>query len=633
MITSKETHWPFIPTHLTDIIDPDTLSVIESGWSERLERPITIIDLPSPIEKKSTRIESINEKRRYEAFCLFLRSENRIRGGDAACKAWDILQANISINKYIESGEPYRKFYCYLGLIDTTYVIRVNGYPVAVVFSGQYLPDEGPKRIQEIVQNIEVNPHIPLPLSSEEKRQLSEQAEMLSPIPERARTDLEQAAKHIQSIAEAEFEKRKRQSEQKFLEELRHFTLDDSEMSHSNIQKRLDDLLDKVTQFCHCKYAIFFASAREGDTVLVPLAKSGILPSVTKLPHFNWVKAGLQQEYLDMGKWIILPGWHEARIKGIKGDNSEYFSDTACLILVSLRSNYRCVLIFGPFEQNVNIQLERPFLTDLASTIGWFALASLQALFLEQERRRWKDTASLLTHEVKTALTPITSQIGIAKENITSGDQRKISKAVDYLKKAEDLSLLLARITTETLEGASLYVGHEDLELERYPLAVLVQNCANGFTEKANQKNVHIAVTGAENLPDADVDVARLTIALANIIENGIKYSFSKSTIYIRTRLNLDNGVDRAAAIIEVDNIGLEITEQERQKIFELGIRGEASKETSVGGIGFGLWESNTIVKAHHGDIKVRFGPTEIYKHEGKAHHVVFTVEIPLRQK
>jgi hypothetical protein len=43
------------------------------------------------------------------------------------------------------------------------------------------------------------------------------------------------------------------------------------------------------------------------------------------------------------------------------------------------------------------------------------------------------------------------------------------------------------------------------------------------------------------------------------------------------------------------------------------------------------LWEARSILEAHGGEIRVKF--SAIHKHEGRASRVVFSIEIPLKQK
>jgi len=211
-------------------------------------------------------------------------------------------------------------------------------------------------------------------------------------------------------------------------------------------------------------------------------------------------------------------------------------------------------------------------------------------------------------------------------------DARRIS---DLLDRTEELSMQLAQGARETLAAHVLQVEAEDLDFERYPLSVLVMNCATGFMEEAERKGRTLEIdSGVESLPGAEVDVARLTIALGNIIDNAIKYSYADTKIFIRSHLDLTDSTELAVAVIEVDDLGLEIPEEERQRIFEQGTRGlTAAKMGHITGSGLGLWEARAVVVAHGGEIGVRCDRTSIRRHEGQAHHVVFSIRTPLRQK
>jgi len=150
----QEDKWPFPPVSLSEILDKQTLEVIESGCCERLGRPLTILDYNPDAGGFSYRIESINEKKRYEGFCHFLRNEEHVKGGDRACKEWDIEQAKVSLEEFRETGNSFRTFQCHMGLHDMTYVIRIKDLPVALLFSGQYCPPEGIGHIRETVQRL-----------------------------------------------------------------------------------------------------------------------------------------------------------------------------------------------------------------------------------------------------------------------------------------------------------------------------------------------------------------------------------------------------------------------------------------------------------------------------------------------
>ncbi|MGD9099601.1 MAG: PocR ligand-binding domain-containing protein, partial [Anaerolineae bacterium] len=595
--------WPFIPVRLSEIIDQDTLVVIESGCCERLGRPLTMFDYDPQSGGFSHRIESINERRRYEAFCRLLRDEKRVSGGDRACKREDIEQARKSLQEFYETQDPFRVFVCHMGLVDMTYIVRIGKRPVALVFSGQYRPPEGVDGIQTRVQGLGTGSRSHIKLGSAERDELLALAQDLPPVPPDARERLEREVMHIQKIAEAELERHKRQWEQAFLDELRRTFIDPGEINRDRVRERLRHALGLIRSFCHCEYVVFFGSVQEGDTVLAPIAEAGIPVGITQsLPHFNWKKARLPLEHFDAKAGDIIRWFHKAGSRGIRGDNSEYFDAVSCIVPTSLGDRYRGVLVLGPFAEPVDVQEERRFLIEIASAVGSFALTELQVLNLERERRRWRSTATLLTHQLRTALTPITALIGrskaLTRKNRDDVNARRVN---DFLNTAEDMALQLSRRAKQTLEGHVVQLEREDLEFERYSLSVLVANCVEGFASEARKRHRTLVVDEKiERLPKANVDVARLTIALSNLIENAIKYSFPNTKIYVRADLRSLADPNLPAVTVEVDTLGDEIRPEVRGYIFEEGTRGLTEAKTGrISGTGLGLWETRSIVDAH----------------------------------
>ncbi len=635
MIGPSDRKWPFIPTCLTDILDKETLTVIESGSCERLGRPLTILDFDSEADNFVHRIESVNEKQHYEDFCRFLRSEDHVQGGDKACKTGDISQAKRSLQEFQKTGQPYRLFSCHAGLMDMTHIIQIRGRPVALVFSGQFCPVNGDsirQYLQELMDGCEKD----LKSGDAEIEQLQTYAKSLPPLPEDIRARMEKEALHIQRIAESEFELRKWQQEQIFLDKLRKFAHTLKSMDIEQLRKKTETAVRMVKEYCNCDYVLFFAGTHENDTVLMPFAQSGLAENVAQeSPHFNWSKAKLPAEKFNVDEQIFSEEAQAAISSGIRGNNHEYFSGAACFIPTAMDDRYRSVLVLGSFGEAVKITDEWHFLTEIARVISFFTRTGFEVLFLEQERRRWKNTATLLTHEFKTTLTTITTPIGIARSIIEKINLREAAQADEHLRQAEDRSLLLGRITSGTLEGIAIKVEADDLEIHNYSLSALVENCATGFVPAAAARNLDLVIEPSISvLPNVDIDVPRMTIALANLIENAIKYSFSRSKIFIRSHLDIASGVDQAMAVIEVDNIGYEIREEDRDRIFEVGERGgDEARIKLIAGSGYGLWQTRSIVQAHGGEVHVKFYPTAIRKHEGKASRVIFSIEVPLKRK
>lgn len=630
---SQKDGWPFVPNCLSGIMDSDTLAVIESGCCERIGRPLTILD-HDPRSGGFSRIESIEERQRYAGFCRMLRSAD-VPGGDQACMQADIEEARRSWQTYLDTGDPYRVFACHLGLLETTHVIRLRGNPVALLFCGQYRSPSGPDSVQERVRRLGTGPSAKIRPSDAMRRQLLALTEEIQPLPADARELLEREVAHIERIAEAELERRKREAELAFLNALRQATRPGA-AGRAQLEKDCGQLLALVKSFCCCSYLIFFGGTQPDQNVLAPLAQAGIPDEIARnLPHFNRRKAGLLTP--DWEGTVSSRALQGAGIgKGIRGQNADFFSDAVCAIPTSLGAQYHGVLVFGRFEAQVDWQLEQSFLAEVTHTVGSVALVELATIGLKAERQRWQDTEQLLTHQLGTALTPITTKIGRAKSLAGKPRVGPVTGRLDeLLVEAEDLALLLAEGAKKTVRGSALLVERKDLFLERYPLSVLVENVASGFVQKAAAKETELVVEDSvERLPHAMVDVARLTIALANLIENGVKYSHPGRTIYIRAALDPAPGIEQTLAVIEVDDLGYEIPTEEQERIFEHGARGlMTAKLGHIPGSGLGLWEARAVVDAHGGEITVRCRPTGVVTGAGRGYHVVFAVRIPLEQK
>ena len=635
MAQSPTLKWPFLPNCLIDILDQETLAVIESGSCGRLGRPLMILDYDLKTRSFIHRAESEDEKQRYEGFCQYFRDPEHVQGGDQRCKMWDVSQANTSLLEFQKTGRPYRLFPCHAKLMDMTYMIQIRGKAVALIFSGQYRPEDDASTINYL-RGLSAGQDDGIAIRNGEVDNLEELSKLLIPVPEDARLKLEKEALHIQQIAEAEFERNKWQKEQTFLEELRAVLNMLRTMDIEQLRERVNTALRMIKDFCGSEYALFFAATQENHTVLVPFAQAGLPDNIAgQLPHFNWSKAKLSLENLNVGNGMFTSEAQTSIRNGIRGTNREFFYNGLCLIPFAVGDRYRSVLALGTFKNAVDTSAERHFLMAVTRIISTFSRTGFEVLYLEQERRRWKNTAALLTHEVKTALTTVTTPVGIAREIIQKSGSRDAEQADEYLKQAEDRALLLGRITSGTLAGNAIKVEADDLEIERYSLSALVENCVIGFTEAARARNLELVLDASIfTLPAAEVDVPRMTIALANLVENAIKYSFSKSRIYIRSHVNIISGVDQATAIIEIDNIGTDIREDDRTRIFEVGVRGGNTAQIKrIPGSGYGLWEARSIIEAHAGEVRVKFYPTSIQKHEGRATRVIFFVEIPLKRK
>jgi signal transduction histidine kinase len=96
-----------------------------------------------------------------------------------------------------------------------------------------------------------------------------------------------------------------------------------------------------------------------------------------------------------------------------------------------------------------------------------------------------------------------------------------------------------------------------------------------------------------------------------------VKYSPNAQTIWVET------GCERQTAVLRVRDAGIGIPPEERSRIFEKFVRGEAAKQACIPGTGIGLAMVQEIVRVHHGEL-------DLDSEVGRGS--TFVVRLPLRE-
>ena len=132
----------------------------------------------------------------------------------------------------------------------------------------------------------------------------------------------------------------------------------------------------------------------------------------------------------------------------------------------------------------------------------------------------------------------------------------------------------------------------------------------------AQEKNVELVLESARNV-EVEADETKLTLALSNLIQNGIKYNKEGGQV----KVSIDS--DHMNAVIVVSDTGIGIDETHFAKLFQRFYRVDKARDREAGGSGLGLSIVRQIVMLHKGTISV-----ESQVGEGSS----FTVKLPLIQ-
>jgi PAS domain S-box-containing protein len=424
-------------------------------------------------------------------------------------------------------------------------------------------------------------------------------------------------------------------AQQYFLTSIEQYSQDTPNNTQLDLKHRLTKILEKTGNFCKFEYIILFASTSEDDTVLKAIAWSGRLSDLEgDMPHFNWRKAKpqpstnnkdevLRKETELINSWLPDEEWRKRVVSGIRGNNTDFFEDISCGVPVRLADNYRAVLVFGPYNGERHLLEMTDFIRNIANKINIHALSWLQALYLRSKNIESERSKELLVHRTRMQLQQIIGKFGAIKKN-TDDDSLLRKKAVE----GEELISHLAKVINRSLTSPTAEMETGDYDFQAYPLSALIQNCIEDFKEKALENKLNIEIDDRiENLPYAEVDPLMLSVAIGNLVENAIKYSFKETSIKISSQC------DARKVLIIVQNLGERMSENARKNLAKPGERhGISARARSIPGTGFGLWDASLIAVAHGG--KLDFSSVYTKSVKGKKTSMVKVwLELPLKRE
>lgn len=209
----------------------------------------------------------------------------------------------------------------------------------------------------------------------------------------------------------------------------------------------------------------------------------------------------------------------------------------------------------------------------------------------------WKQQRQFIadaSHELKTPLTVILANLGIlsAHPQDTIKDQKQwlenTQAEAGRMKKLLDNLLFLAK--SDNAQPAVTYCD--------FDLSNAIWSCILPFESLVYEQKVTL---NEEITPDIHMngDEQQLKQLTAIFLDNACKYVKENGTITVRLALKGEK------ILFEIQNTGDIILPEDLEHIFERFYRSDKSRVRKEGGYGLGLSIAQTIVKNHHGKIKV----------------------------
>jgi PAS domain S-box-containing protein len=212
---------------------------------------------------------------------------------------------------------------------------------------------------------------------------------------------------------------------------------------------------------------------------------------------------------------------------------------------------------------------------------------------LETEMKRRVEFTRALAHELKTPLTPmlISSQVLASelKEEPLLSLARNISRGASNLNSRID----------ELLDLAKGEIGMLQLKIEQLDALQLLREVVEYVSPVASSRGQSLIMELPDSLPLVRADNVRLRQIVLNLLNNALNYTPEGGRIALRA------GQKDANLIVEVEDNGPGIAEEEQQHMFEPYHRMEVAGER-LSGLGLGLALCKMLVDLHGGQIWVK---------------------------
>lgn len=227
-------------------------------------------------------------------------------------------------------------------------------------------------------------------------------------------------------------------------------------------------------------------------------------------------------------------------------------------------------------------------------------LDNLGALFNQMQDQNeklvqgMKETLDHVAHDLRT---PIMRMQNAADSTLQKFAKEKTDHpALEALIVCQENSETILRMLDAIMDVMEVETDTMYLNVERLSLRELIENILDIYSFIADEKSIKV-----ENNIDQQIfihgDKGRLLQALANIIDNAIKYSPENSSVLVKGSQEGDK------VTLEIIDEGVGIPESEIPKIWDRLYRGDRSRSTK--GLGLGLSFVLAIVEAHKAKIEV----------------------------
>lgn len=304
----------------------------------------------------------------------------------------------------------------------------------------------------------------------------------------------------------------------------------------------------------------------------------------------------LNKDYLESSAWII-----------------EVF-DAMIIILLSLFLSGLFVRPFGRMEKEI-VEIQNGYKTEL-DVPSYLETQNISIRFnqlfgrmkiIDESREEF---VSNVSHELKTPLT----SMKVLADSLNGQEDVPVELYKEFMLDIGNEIDRETKIINDLLSLVKMDRSAGDMNITSVNINELLELILKRLRPIAEKQHIELVLESFRPV-SAEVDEVKLTLAITNLIENGIKYN--KPDGWVHVSLNADHQY----FYVKVEDSGIGIPEDSLEHIYERFYRVDKSHSREIGGTGLGLAITRNAILMHRGAIKV-------FSTEGEG--TIFNVRIPL---
>lgn len=239
----------------------------------------------------------------------------------------------------------------------------------------------------------------------------------------------------------------------------------------------------------------------------------------------------------------------------------------------------------GDLSKRLDIETGTSEVSELVDTINHLAKS------LDKQDMLRKQLTSDVAHELRTPLATLQSHTEALLDGVWKPTKDRIESIHEEI-------VRMSKLVKDIEKLSQIENAVTKLDISKFNLSELVSTVIRNFEAEAKNKGIDLIMNNVKAV-EVSADKDKLYQVMVNLISNAIKYAESGG------RVTLDIEDKSHDVEIRIKDTGIGIEEEHLPYVFERFYRVDSSRTRMTGGSGIGLAIVKSIVKAHHGDVKV----------------------------